>query len=77
VEKPSKPKRKRYINYVSFVNELQELTDPELQDEMEFRKATLRICEQELRRRRNNERIIQGTKRYNSVASEQADGSKH
>jgi hypothetical protein len=62
--------KKKYINYVSYVINTQEMSDAQLQEEMYFLKTKLRICEQTLRLRRNNEQIIQGAAGHDSVASE-------
>jgi hypothetical protein len=70
--------KKQYFNYVTYAAKLNSLSNEELQDEMEHRKTAVRMCEQELRLRRNNARVIRqvkqwadrGTEEHNTVASE-------
>jgi hypothetical protein len=64
---------KRYFNYVEYANKLSHMSHEELQAEMEFRHVALRMCEQELRARRHNQKIHNLAKQWK--AEEIKDGT--
>lgn len=60
--------KSKYINYVDYVYKLKAMSGENILDEMYFLKTKLRMCEQEQRRRRNNQRTLEQVKEWENAA---------
>jgi hypothetical protein len=59
-----KPSKSKYINYVAYAKKLQELDHDQLYTELNYHKCLTLMCEQELRSRKQNQKILNLAKEW-------------